>query len=179
MESVDDGLERLLLLAAPAAAQAVTADEFAAMAEGRTLRFSLDGAAFGAEQYFAGHRSLWRFEDGGCLRGRWWADNGLICFSYEDDPAAQCWRFAETADALIEHRKRQEFRVQQEALVNSLRDAARLSNIRYRGGVTSYLEVLDTERQLFDAEIGLAQAQRDELVAVVRLYRALGGGWQT
>jgi multidrug efflux system outer membrane protein len=87
--------------------------------------------------------------------------------------------FRETADSLIEHRKRQEFRVQQEALVNSLRDAARLSNIRYRGGVTSYLEVLDTERQLFDAEIGLAQSQRDELVAVVRLYRALGGGWQT
>jgi len=43
--------------------------------------------------------------------------------------------------------------------------------------VTSYLEVLDTERQLFDAELQLAQAQRDELLAVVRLYRALGGGW--
>ena len=50
-------------------------------------------------------------------------------------------------------------------------------NIRYRGGVTSYLEVLDTERQLFDAELGLTQTQRDELLAVVRLYRALGGGW--
>jgi multidrug efflux system outer membrane protein len=87
--------------------------------------------------------------------------------------------FREVADALIEHRKRGEFRVQQELLVESLRDAARLSNIRYQGGVTSYLEVLDTERQLFDAELLLAQAQRDELLAVVRLYRALGGGWQT
>ena len=85
--------------------------------------------------------------------------------------------FRDVADALIEHRKRGEFRVQQEALVESLRDAARLSNVRYRGGVTSYLEVLDTERQLFDAELQLAQAQRDELLAVVRLYRALGGGW--
>ncbi len=87
--------------------------------------------------------------------------------------------FREVSDALVEHRKRGEFRVQQELLVTSLRDAARLANIRYRGGVTSYLEVLDTERQLFDAELALAQAQRDELVAVVRLYRALGGGWDT
>ena len=85
--------------------------------------------------------------------------------------------FREVSDALVEHRKRGEFRIQQEALVESLRDAARLANIRYRGGVTSYLEVLDTERQLFDAELALAQAQRDELLAVVRLYRALGGGW--
>jgi multidrug efflux system outer membrane protein len=85
--------------------------------------------------------------------------------------------FREVSDALVEHRKRREFRVQQERLVESLRDAAQLSNIRYQGGVTSYLEVLDTERQLFDAELLLAQTQRDELVAVVRLYRALGGGW--
>jgi multidrug efflux system outer membrane protein len=87
--------------------------------------------------------------------------------------------FREVSDALVEHRKRQESRIQQAALVVSLRDAARLSNIRYRGGVTSYLEVLDTERQLFDAELALSQAQRDELLAVVRLYRALGGGWDT
>ena len=86
--------------------------------------------------------------------------------------------FREVADSLIEHRKRGESRVQQEALVVSLRDAARLADVRYRGGVTSYLEVLDTERQLFDAELQLAQAQRDELLAVVRLYRALGGGWE-
>jgi multidrug efflux system outer membrane protein len=85
--------------------------------------------------------------------------------------------FREVSDALVEHRKRREFRVQQGLLVGSLRDAARLSDIRYRGGVTSYLEVLDTERQLFDAELLLAQAQRDELLAIVRLYRALGGGW--
>ncbi len=86
--------------------------------------------------------------------------------------------FREVADGLIEHRKRREFRIQQALLVDSLRDAARLANIRYRGGVTSYLEVLDTERQLFDAELLLAQTQRDELLAIVRLYRALGGGWQ-
>jgi multidrug efflux system outer membrane protein len=85
--------------------------------------------------------------------------------------------FREVADGLVEHRKRQEFRVQQEALVASLRDAARLADIRYRGGVTSYLEVLDTERQLFEAELTLARAQRDELLAIVRIFRAVGGGW--
>lgn len=86
--------------------------------------------------------------------------------------------FREVADALVEYRKRQEFRVQQEALTRILQDAARLSRSRYEGGVTSYLEVLDSERQLFTAELNLAQAQRDELLAIVLLYRALGGGWQ-
>jgi multidrug efflux system outer membrane protein len=86
--------------------------------------------------------------------------------------------FREVADALIEHRKQREFRIQQALLVDSLRDAARLADIRYRGGVSSYLEVLDTERQLFDSELLLVQTQRDELLAIVRLYRALGGGWQ-
>src|SRR2546425_5685890 len=85
--------------------------------------------------------------------------------------------FRDVSDALVEHRKRREARIEQQSLVDSLRDAARLANVRYRGGVTSYLEVLDTERQLFDAELQLAQFERDELLAVVRLYRALGGGW--
>jgi multidrug efflux system outer membrane protein len=86
--------------------------------------------------------------------------------------------FREVADALVEHRKRREFRTQQEALALAAGDASRLSNIRYRGGVTSYLEVLDSERQFFDAELGLVRSNRDELLAIVRLYRALGGGWQ-
>jgi multidrug efflux system outer membrane protein len=86
--------------------------------------------------------------------------------------------FREVADALVEHRKRREFRVQQQALVLAAGDAARLADIRYKGGVTSYLEVLDSERQFFDAELGLVRSNRDELLAVVRLYRALGGGWQ-
>ena len=64
-------------------------------------------------------------------------------------------------------------------VVGDIRDAARLADIRYRGGVTSYLEVLDTERQLFEAELTLARAQRDELLAIVRIFRAVGGGWAT
>ncbi len=86
--------------------------------------------------------------------------------------------FREVADALVEHRKRREFRVHQEALALAAGDASRLSNIRYKGGVTTYLEVLDSERQYFDAELGLVRSSRDELLAIVRLYRALGGGWQ-
>jgi multidrug efflux system outer membrane protein len=86
--------------------------------------------------------------------------------------------FREVSDALIGYQKTKEFRTQQEVFANTLRDQSRLSNLRYRGGVTSYLEVLDTERQRLTAEQQLAQAQRDELVSLVTLYKALGGGWQ-
>ncbi len=85
--------------------------------------------------------------------------------------------FQEVADALVGYRKLKEFRDQQEILTKTLADQQRLSNMRYRGGVTAYLEVLDTDRQFFDAQLGLAQAQRNELLALVALYRALGGGW--
>ena len=70
----------------------------------------------------------------------------------------------EVSDALVDIRKRQEFRQQQELLVKALADASQVANLRYEGGVSSYLEVLDTERQLFDAELELVQAKRDESV---------------
>ena len=63
-------------------------------------------------------------------------------------------------------------------LAETLRDQSRLANTRYTGGVSSYLEVLDTERQRLTAEQELAQSQRDVLTSLVQLYRALGGGWQ-
>jgi multidrug efflux system outer membrane protein len=86
--------------------------------------------------------------------------------------------FREVSDALVDVRKRREFREQQQLLVNALDDAAQVATLRYEGGVASYLEVLDTERQLFDAERDLVQARRDESASVIRLYKALGGGWQ-
>ena len=64
----------------------------------------------------------------------------------------------------------------QQDLTQANRDAAQLANVRYEGGVTSYLEVLYNEQQLFDAELLLARARRDEFLSVVFLYRALGGG---
>jgi multidrug efflux system outer membrane protein len=86
--------------------------------------------------------------------------------------------FREVADALICLRKTKEYRQQQEIFATTLRDQSRLSNLRYRGGVSSYLEVLDSERQLLTAEQQLAEAQRDELLSMVTLYKVLGGGWQ-
>jgi outer membrane protein, multidrug efflux system len=86
--------------------------------------------------------------------------------------------FRGVSDALVEYRKDREFREQQEQLTFSAEDAARLSETRYRGGATSYLEVLTNETNYFDAELGLAQAQLNELLGLVRIYRNLGGGWQ-
>jgi multidrug efflux system outer membrane protein len=86
--------------------------------------------------------------------------------------------FRGVSDALVEYRKDREFREQQEQLAFSAQDAARLSETRYRGGATSYLEVLTNETNYFTAELGLAQAQLNELLGLVRIYRNLGGGWQ-
>ena len=87
--------------------------------------------------------------------------------------------FREVSDALIAYQRNQEFWQKQQDLTEANRGAAELAAVRYQGGVTSYLEVLYNEQQLFNAELGLAQARRDELLSVVQLYRALGGGWQT
>ena len=86
--------------------------------------------------------------------------------------------FRGVSDALVEYRKDREFREQQQQLAISAQDAARLSDVRYRGGAASYLEVLTNETNYFAAEQGLAQAQLNELVGLVRIFRSLGGGWQ-
>ncbi len=86
--------------------------------------------------------------------------------------------FREVSDALVAYRKNREFRQQQELLASSTRDALALSEQRYRGGAASYLEVLDSNTRTFAAELGLAQAQLNELLGLVQLYNTLGGGWQ-
>lgn len=86
--------------------------------------------------------------------------------------------FREVSDALVAYRKNQEFRTQQEMLTQSAKDAARLSELRYKGGTSSYLEVLDSNTRYYSAQLELAQAQRNELQALVVLYKALGGGWE-
>jgi len=86
--------------------------------------------------------------------------------------------FRSVSDALVAYRKTREFRAQQELLFQSAEDAARLSHMRYMGGATGYLEVLTNETNAFSAELGLAQARLNELLALVQLYQALGGGWQ-
>ena len=84
----------------------------------------------------------------------------------------------DVSDALVEYRKRREARKQAEDLVAAAQDTTRLAHIRYQGGVTSYLEVLDSEGRLFEAELRLVDVQRDEMLGIVRLYKGLGGGWQ-
>ena len=86
--------------------------------------------------------------------------------------------FRNVSDALIANRKSKEFRAQQELLFQSAQDAARLSHMRYNGGVTGYLEVLTNETNAFSAELELVQAQLNEQLALVQIYQALGGGWQ-
>jgi multidrug efflux system outer membrane protein len=86
--------------------------------------------------------------------------------------------FRSVSDALVAYRKTREFRAQQELLFESAEDAARLSQMRYTGGATGYLEVLTNETNAFSAELGLVQARLNELLALVQLYEALGGGWQ-
>ena len=86
--------------------------------------------------------------------------------------------FAEVSDALVEYRKVKEVRAQQELLLTTLQDRSRLAYMRYRGGVDSLLNALDADRDLFSAERSLAQTKRNELLALVLLYKALGGGWQ-
>jgi multidrug efflux system outer membrane protein len=86
--------------------------------------------------------------------------------------------FRGVSDALVAYRKNQEFRIQQEHLTHSAEEATKLSNMRYKGGATSYLEVLDSDTRYFAAQLNLAQADLNELLAFVQLYRALGGGWE-
>ena len=86
--------------------------------------------------------------------------------------------FAEVSDALIAHQRVRESRIQQELLVGALQDRTRLAYIRYRGGVDTLLNALDADRDQFQSELNLAQIRRNELLTVVQLYKALGGGWQ-
>jgi len=86
--------------------------------------------------------------------------------------------FTEVSNALIAHQRLRESRVEQEALVTALRDRTRLAYARYEGGVDTLLNALDADRDLFQAELTLSQIHLNELLSVVQLYKALGGGWQ-
>jgi multidrug efflux system outer membrane protein len=84
--------------------------------------------------------------------------------------------FREVSDGLVAHARFQEFLAEQQALVESYREYAVLANKRFKGGLESFLSVLDSERQLFGAKLDLAAVQRDRLLTLVQLYKALGGG---
>jgi len=95
-------------LALPALAQEVTpvADapmtgaEFEAYATGKTLSYAQDGVVWGSEQYLPGRKVIWAFTEDDCQYGQWYEDAGNICFLYDNDPDAQCWKFFREASGL-------------------------------------------------------------------------------
>ncbi len=103
------------------------------------------------------------------------AQNEELLISYQK---AINGAFRDVSDALVGYQKSKEYTVSVNFLAETLRDQTMLANARYVGGVSSYLEVLDTERQRLSAEQQLTQARRDVLTSLVQLYKALGGGWQ-
>ena len=134
---------------------------------------------------FKGGSQTWQFGPavslplftGGALRG-----NLKLAQARFEEAVAQYRKtvqssFREVSDGLIAYQRTREFRERQEERTQANRNAANLANVRYEGGVTSYLEVLYNEQELFTAELNLAQARLSELLSVVTLYRSLGGGW--
>ena len=85
--------------------------------------------------------------------------------------------FREVEDALVAVTTAREQRVEQEAQVAALQSALHLADLRYRGGLANYLDVLVARRNLFEAELALTSTRRLYLVSIVQLYKALGGGW--
>lgn len=148
------------------------------------------GGSFGRSSAFSGLMSsqlgIWAYGaqvsqpifTGGALRGN------LRLAESQHQQALIAYRqaiqhaFGDVSDALIGYEKFHQVRVRQEESVADLQESVRLSIMRYRGGTTTYLEVLDGQRSLFSAELVLAQARGTEYQSLVQLYRALGGGWQ-
>jgi multidrug efflux system outer membrane protein len=86
--------------------------------------------------------------------------------------------FRDVSDALVAYQKTRETREQQELLAAAAQDSARLAHVRYEGGATGYLEVLTNETNYLTAELALSQARLNEMLSLVQIYTALGGGWQ-
>ena len=149
------------------------------------------GGAFGRSSVFTSlmnsQSAIWSYGvqvsqpifTGGALRGNLHLaesqhEQALIAYKQTIQRA-----FRDVSDALIGYQKFYEVRVRQEQAVADLEESVRLSIMRYQGGTTTYLEVLDGQRSLFSAELTLAEARGNEYQSLVQLYRALGGGWQT
>jgi outer membrane protein, multidrug efflux system len=148
------------------------------------------GGAFGRSSVFSGLMSsqlgIWSYGanvsqpifTGGALRGNLKlaeSQHKQALISYQQTIQRA---FGDVSDALIGYQKFHQVRLRQENTVADLQESVRLSNMRYQGGTTTYLEVLDGQRALFSAELTLAQARGEEYQSLVQLYRSLGGGWQ-
>lgn len=149
------------------------------------------GGAFGRSSAFSSFMSsqiaTWSYGaevsqpilTGGALRGN------LKLAESEQKQALIAYRqtiqraFGDVSDALIAYEKLHEVRIRQQETVADLQESVRLSKLRYQGGTTTYLEVLDGQRSLYAAELTLAQARGNEYQSLIQVYRALGGGWQS
>lgn len=148
------------------------------------------GGAFGRSSAFSSlmgtHLGIWSYGaqvsqpifTGGALRGN------LHLAESENKQALIGYRqtiqraFGDVSDALVGYQKNHEVRMRQQATVADLQETVRISKVRYQGGTTTYLEVLDGQRSLYLAELTLAEARGDEYRSLIQLYKSLGGGWQ-
>ena len=169
-------------IASTAGARVATAERFP--------RLSLSGVlglnALNISSLFNGDALMWSVGGGlfaPIFQGGQLKANQDAAFARMDQSTA-VWRQAvlqalrEVSDAAVSYKKFGEVRVQNEIGAKSTTNAARLAMLRYEGGVSSYLEVLDAQRRQFDSQNALVESRRDELVSVVQLYKSLGGGWQ-
>jgi outer membrane protein, multidrug efflux system len=151
-----------------------------------SLSGALGGASTQLTGLFSGPNSLWSlvpqvtqpiFTAGRLKSGVQFAqaerERALVAYEKTIQTA-----FTEVSNALIAHQRVRESREQQQVLVDALGDRVRLAYLRYRGGVDTQLNALDADRDLFQAQLDLAQIRLQELLSLVQLYKALGGGWQ-
>ena len=136
------------------------------LADSRAAIASVAGSIL--QPVFQGWRIFWNYE---AAKARF--DQALAQYEKSAQNA-----FRDVADALVTVEKLKEVRVEHEASVAALQDAARLSRLRYDNGLANYLEILIADQQLFDQELLLARTRGAQVNSVVQLYRALGGGWQ-
>jgi multidrug efflux system outer membrane protein len=114
---------------------------------------------------------------GGRLLSNYYASKAAWEQAVREYEAAVVNAFAEVSNALVSRDKLREIRAQKERQVAALQEAVEVSLKRYSAGDSTYFEVLEAQQQLFPAQNELARAMRDQLIVVVLLYRALGGGW--
>ena len=125
-------------------------------------------AASGSGPLFEGGRLVGQYRQAHAVR-----DEALLRYRQTALTALR-----DVSDALTSRQRLEEVRAQRARQVTALETAVKLSSERYTAGKASYYEVLEAQQQLFPAELTLARTQRDQLLAVVALYKALGGGWQ-
>ncbi|HTA43889.1 MAG TPA: efflux transporter outer membrane subunit [Bryobacteraceae bacterium] len=151
-----------------------------------SLTGSIGGQSSSLANLFAGPAGAWSFvpqlTQSIFTAGR--LKNNVRLAAAQREDAQIAWEksistaFQEVSDALIAHQRTRESRVEQQKLVTALQDRKRLAYARYQGGVDTQLNALDADRDLLSAELTLEQVRYAELVSVVQLYKALGGGWQ-